>query len=467
MTDGPRVLLSKTGLAIASFWLLLGLVYSLPSPLGELLRTRSEPLLTRPTMPTVRHAPAPRHRDQPSADRSAADSTAAGASRDSEGASERRGQAGGGFEPLQGQGRALAHFAAALQRTAANEPGAVTRVAHYGDSLIDLDHITAPLRRIFQRRHGDAGHGFSPVAKPWDWYNQLGILLGRADGWVVHQVVDARIDRHLGYGLVAFENPGGARSLLVRTNPSVRFSRLELSYLQQPGSGRVEVWVDGKRLAVVATAGPRQPGYHTVSVEDGPHQIRLRALGRVRLFGLVLDRDRPGVVWDNLPLVSARFHQLARADAAHWKAQLAHRRPDLVVYQFGATDTLNYGGDLDRYGRRVGLVLERMRQALPRASCLVIGPLDRLQRIGGALRSPGVVRRVSDRQREVAIANGCAFWDRQQGMGGPGAMRRWLEQGLALKDMVHLNPKGGTELARRLDRALCAALAGLGLPRPK
>ena len=42
---------------------------------------------------------------------------------------------------------------------AAREAGAVTRVLHYGDSLIDMDRITGPLRRRLHKRYGDGGHG--------------------------------------------------------------------------------------------------------------------------------------------------------------------------------------------------------------------------------------------------------------------------------------------------------------------
>jgi lysophospholipase L1-like esterase len=69
-----------------------------------------------------------------------------------------------------------------------------------------------------------------------------------------------------------------------------------------------------------------------------------------------------------------------------------------------------------------------------------------------------VVRRVSDRQRASALAAGCAFWDGQRAMGGPGAMQRWLDQKLALKDMVHLNVKGSRAMAALLERALLAGL---------
>src|SRR5579863_8338764 len=67
-------------------------------------------------------------------------------------------------------GGALDHFYQALRRTEKGEPGAVTRIVHYGDSPTTADLITGDTRRLLQKQFGDAGHGFILIAKPWNWY---------------------------------------------------------------------------------------------------------------------------------------------------------------------------------------------------------------------------------------------------------------------------------------------------------
>jgi lysophospholipase L1-like esterase len=242
----------------------------------------------------------------------------------------------------------------------------------------------------------------------------------------------------------------------------VRASIVDVHYLRAPRSGTLEVIVDGRSAARIDTATDAPTsGFHRLQLTDAPHRVRLVASGRVRVFGVALEREVAGVTWENLPLISARFHMLALLDAAHWREQLQRRRPDLVVLQFGANDSISFGGDLERYGRRVLQALNVLRGAVPSSSCLVIGPLDRLERSpDGGLHSPGVVRRVSNKQREVALAARCAFWDGQRAMGGAGAMSDWLRRGLAGKDMVHLNAKGSGRLAASLGRALEAGLRG-------
>lgn len=449
------MLISPAGRALATFWLALGLVYLLPGPLGELLRS-PEPLSVGQS--AAPGAPPPR----------AEAPTLAGAGPKEP---EKRAAAAGSAEaaraepavhPFEDPKQALAPFFTALERTRQKQPGAITRVLHYGDSLIDMDRITGPLRRRLQRRYGDGGHGFVLAGKPWRWYSQKGVTVSQSKAWEVKRLVGGRAgDGRLGLGCAALQLDRGRGWTQYNLAPEATGRSLELHYLARPRGGSLSVEAGEKTLATVQTAAETvRSGFSRVALPEGARVLRIKARGPLRLFGLRLGRPGPGIVWSNLPLVAARFHQLALLDESHWAEQLKQVAPHLVVFQFGANDTVSYGGDLGRYKRRVALVLSRLKAALPRAGCLVIGPLDRLQRgARGELHSPEVVRTVSAAQREVALSGGCAFWDGQAAMGGPGSMARWVKQKMARKDMVHLNRKGSKRMATLLDGALEQAFA--------
>jgi hypothetical protein len=53
-------------------------------------------------------------------------------------------------------GRALDGFFASLERTQRGLPGAITRIAHFGDSVIVSDYVSGTLRRKLQATFGDA-----------------------------------------------------------------------------------------------------------------------------------------------------------------------------------------------------------------------------------------------------------------------------------------------------------------------
>ena len=45
-------------------------------------------------------------------------------------------------------------------------------------------------------------------------------------------------------------------------------------------------------------------------------------------------------------------------------------------------------------------------------------------------------------QREAALAEGCAFWNLRQAMGGKGSMKQWVTAGMGQGDFVHLTAPG-------------------------
>jgi hypothetical protein len=436
--SGARVLRSRTAWTLIWFWLFLGALLFLPTPLRDLLRRSGEGAdgTAVAQVSSVPGLPAKVVRSSGAAQSEVPDQLVA----------------------IEDPRQSLRPFFIALQRTVAKEPGAITRVLHYGDSLIDFDMITGDLRQRLQEHFGDGGHGFTLAAKPWRWYNQRQLgHLEQEEAWDHFRLVGGRVrDGRLGLGCAAIEPRQANAWVQINAAEGARFSRLEVYYLRGPGGGNLKVVVDGKIRGEVSALAPRfESGFLRLELEEAPHTVRLKASPSLRLYGLTLERRGPGITWENLPMISARFPQLSSLDETHWREQLEHRAPQLMVFQFGANDSLSYGGDLGRYGRQVQGVLQMARRSLPRSACLVLGPLDRLER--GAregLHSPQSVQQVAAQQRQAALEAGCAFWSSQQAMGGPGAMQRWLDQGWATKDMVHLNPAGSKVLAQLLERAL-------------
>jgi len=351
----------------------------------------------------------------------------------------------------------MKHFYAALGKTARKEAGAITRVLHYGDSLIDLDRICGPLRRRLQARYGHAGRGFVLAGKPWRWYAQKGVTISEPkDAWFKLRLLRKRYDGRLGLGLTAFEPKKGYTWIRVNLKPHASGTSLEVLYDRRPRGGSFQVQADRQAGAWIKTAHDGKAlGSFRMKAAAAPARIHIKVRGKVRLFGVITERPGPGITWENLPLVGTRFHQLVRMDGAHWAEQLKHRNPDLVVFQFGANDTLSFGKSLQLYGQKVQRVLQGVRKALPGKSCMVIGPMDRVQRNSrGRLTTPRNVKLVKDTQRASAHAAGCAFWDGQQAMGGPGAMVRWARKGWAVKDYIHVTRPGSEVMAVILDRAL-------------
>jgi lysophospholipase L1-like esterase len=351
-------------------------------------------------------------------------------------------------------GRALDHFFAKLARVEAHEQKTIARIAHFGDSLIASDFVSGTLRRSFQRRFGDAGHGFVLIANAWPSYFHLDVSRYATSGWKVSRIVGPyATDGFYGLGGVSFR---AEKHALARfgTATSGEFgrnvSRFVIAYAEEPRGGSFRVRLDGKETAVVETRGPElRARYHELEVSDAPHELELQTLsGESRLFGVVLERSGPGVVLDAIGIQGARIRFLDKQDDAHWSEQLRSRGHDLLIYEFGA----NESGDgflysMADYHRTMREVIEQGQKALPESSCLVIGAMDRAARQGDAIVSVRVIPSLVEEQRKVAAEIGCAFYDTYAAMGGRGSMPVWVKRGLGQADLTHPTGAGAERIS--------------------
>src|SRR5262249_18301614 len=76
----------------------------------------------------------------------------------------------------------------------------VTRILHYGDSVIASDYVSGTMRRRMQQRFGDAGHGFILTANAWEWYFHNDVVHKASDGWSANKITGPWTKDHF-YGL--------------------------------------------------------------------------------------------------------------------------------------------------------------------------------------------------------------------------------------------------------------------------
>jgi lysophospholipase L1-like esterase len=358
-------------------------------------------------------------------------------------------------------GKALDGFFQALARTERKAPGAVTRIAHFGDSIIVSDYVSGTLRRKLQEKFGDAGHGFVLMANAWPAYFHNDVNRYATAGFNVSRIVGPyAADGFYGLGGVSFSTPPNVLSrvgTMEKGDYGRKVSSFTLYYLEQPEGGSLELSVDGAPAQELSTAGPTIASKtHTVEVADGEHQLSVQTKrGTSRLFGIVLERQGPGVVLDALGVQGARIRFMDKQDDRHWADQLQLRKPDLVVYQFGANESTDgFLYSMQDYHRTMREVLEQGKRALPGSSCLVIGAMDRAAKVGDEIVSLRVMPDLLANQKKAALDAGCAFFDTWTAMGGARSMPRWVRKGLGQADLTHPTAVGAEIIGTWIYRAL-------------
>jgi hypothetical protein len=356
-------------------------------------------------------------------------------------------------------------FYARLARSDAGYEHAITRVVHWGDSVVAADHITSAVRAKMQQRFGDAGHGFHLLAKPNASYIHKAIEFRGGDDWSRCYIINkCKSDGLYGLGGTTVWSSGGAESKFSTSDSTPngrKASSIELWYRAEPNGGNVRVRVDKGEPIVVATASDEaKDAWHKIDVEDGAHTFEVRAAGggKVRLYGVVVERDVPGVVWDGMPQLGAFTSRMLYLEPSHIRAQVEHRDAALLVFMFGGNDLLLPAHRLDEYEDDFRAMLQRFRAQDTPPACLVMSPVDHGIREGQRLLSNPMVAKITAIQREVAFEQGCGFFDSQAAMGGDGAVARWRRANppLISGDLAHLTDAGQRVLGHMLYTAIVA-----------
>jgi lysophospholipase L1-like esterase len=340
--------------------------------------------------------------------------------------------------------RSLDPFYARLTETALKKAGAITRILFHGDSMVASDYVTGTVRRKLQAQFGDSGHGFVTMADPWPSYFHNDIFRLTTRGFQVSRIVGPyATDGLYGLGGVSFKAARGVYArfgTVEKGDFGRRASVFQLYYLKQPGGGELEVNVDAEPHSVLSTQHDTfSSGVHTVEVPDGHHLFEVvTKSGLTRTFGVVLERQTPGVVLDAIGIQGARLRFLDKQDDAHWAEQLRLRDPNLIVYQFGANESGDgFAYSMEDYHVTMAAVLNQAKRAVPNAGCLVMAAMDRARKVDDTLITVPIIPHIVKEQEAVAKEVGCAFWSTYDAMGGRGSMAQWVRRGIAQADLTH------------------------------
>jgi hypothetical protein len=365
------------------------------------------------------------------------------------------------------------------------DPSGRVLLLFFGDSHTAGDSMTGRIRAMWQARFGDAGRGLVAAGKPTTHhYYQRDVLYGASGTW------KSAVGGHHGdpepFGISGIRIYGEKKGsqLWVETCPDCpagkTVAQFEILYYAAPDHGVLRYRVDEGAWQQLATKTapiePPHPARVVVSVPEGPHKLLLEhgGAGDIDLFGVVMERLKPGVIVDSLGVVGRRLGSLRSWDWSIIGEQLATRDPRLVVLQYGTNESDDPDLDLDALAHYYDETVLRIRAAAPTASILILGPPDVAVREAGKQcdrmtkkpdagvipecewRTPAVLGEIIAVEHAAALRNHVAFFDTFAAMGGPDQMEGWVtgDPRVAYKDHVHFTDVGYQRWADALTGAL-------------
>ena len=245
---------------------------------------------------------------------------------------------------------------------------------------------------------------------------------------------------------------------------------VDIFYQPGPRGAGLLVGVDDARARPVRLSPARKqerPGRLRVQVDGAMSLLKLRVMaGAITLYGIRTEAvDPPDVELDLMAYPSATVRGWAMADPGTLHALLGEDDFDAVVLAYGTNEGNVTPFEATPYAGMLASALHGLRTALPRASCLLVGPTDRGRLLTARARDAAqqtrshrllhyarVHQEIADVQDRLGTEVGCGLWRWQAYMGGQGSVYRWRMQSppLAAPDLVHLTPEGYRQSGKAL-----------------
>lgn len=355
-------------------------------------------------------------------------------------------------------------FFAGLDTAASS--GQVVRIAHYGDSQLEMDRISSMLRQMLQERFGGSGPGMVPILKPMSSVSVSQSTSGSLTRYsLVSDTLSKRSPTHR-YGPLT-------RYAILSGEARFSFRRAENRYAQEGVKSISKVSVlfghssPGLNMSLkcdtlsLMTASVDKPvnGVSVVSW-DLPHDVKqgyLTLNGTAEIYGIMLDGG-PGVTVDNVALRGCSGTILSGIDSTVLRDSYKKTDTRLIILQFGgnAMPGISSRKAISIYMNKLETQFEFFKKVAPWAKLLFVGPADMSKSVNGSLVTWPLLPELNDSLKVHCLQNGIAYWDTFNMMGGVGSMKEWVNHSpqLAGPDYIHFTTKGAAEVGSALAKSL-------------
>ncbi len=320
------------------------------------------------------------------------------------------------------------------------------RIAMIGDSYIEGDIFSQDIRASLQNLYGGSGVGYVGAFSQFPGFRQS--VTQTSDSWEETDIKNMKNDN--------------LRTILGRYHTAER-STSKVKFRGTSKISNAGSWDNTLVLFVAPHSGEISfTGTDNTSesfLVEGSQDIQCVALNTtcsnieissdipgLKVLGIWLEGNN-GIVLDNISLrgnSGISHRRLSEGATASMRRWIDY---DLIILEFGLNALSAGQKDYTSYCKAMIEVVNNLKNLYPRAQILIMGVGDRGTKSGTEYISMRTIPAMVRAQREVARRTGSLFYDTREAMGGEGASIDWHKRKLLNSDFVHLNHKGGKELA--------------------
>jgi hypothetical protein len=326
---------------------------------------------------------------------------------------------------------------------------ALIHIAYFGDSMIEGDLVTQPLRRSIQRRFGGYGIGFIPVTTPLPGFRRT-VLQSFNDNWDVYSFVHPRNPEGVTPGISGYVyiSEKGAEAKFVAPRGCYPYHSADIIF---GGKNTITVEVVTDTLASLVTLTPEKPVSAYSLTRDTAFSsltINVRSSEPGVFYGVNFEYG-PGVYVDNYAFRGNSGLPLTMIPENIFSGFNTTLRNKLLIIHYGLNVFVPGVVDYHWYELAMQNVIRHVKQASPGVSILVVSMPDRSALIGGEYHTPAGLPEFIQLQQRVAASQHVAFFNLYKAMGGANSMKQWVEgqPKLAGEDYTHPNGAGAAKIA--------------------
>jgi len=328
---------------------------------------------------------------------------------------------------------------------------AVLHIAYFGDSMIEGDLVTQPLRRNMQRRFGGSGIGFIPLTSPQPCFRTT-IRQTFNDDWTVYSFVHPGKTQAVTPGISGYVyiSGAGAETKYESVPGYGKFRKADILY---GGQNEVTVKVATDTITRVLSLIPDQGkavSDLSVTIDSvfSVFELRVTSSKPGLLYGVNFENG-PGVYVDNyafrgnsgLPLKNIPPDVIAG-----FNKKLSNK---LLIIHYGLNVYTPGIEDYHWYEAAMVNVIRHVKESSPGCAILMISMPDRSALISGEYYTPSGLPEFIRLQQRIANSEHVAFFNLYAAMGGANSMKQWVEGSpkLAGDDYTHPNGAGASRIA--------------------
>ncbi len=360
---------------------------------------------------------------------------------------------------IQHEGSALKNFFEQLGLLE-NKKDRKVRILHIGDSHIQADFFSGEVRKRLQAdpRFGNGGRGFVFPYAAAKTNNPFNYQVSTKGNWEPKRSISKNAFSRWGLS--------GLNAITMEVNSEISLKLVPYNGYQAPSFSHVRIFYpieDPQNYEVtlpnqtdlIESAYASPYGYMAFDLKSPQTSLDIglkktdKRQNRFLMQGILLENNKAGIVYNATGLNGAEVNTYFRCE--DFDKHVRSIAPNLIIISLGTNDANVAKFDAALYKANLKYMINKIRQIMPKVSILLTSPNDSYY-MGQKpnKNTQEVVEKLEEVSREMRVA----FWDFYTVMGGLGTVKRWVKQGLAQKDLIHLTDRGYQLQGRLLHKAL-------------